>query len=673
MPPPHRPCDPARLITESSTLAERLAALDAARFVGRERELTLVDALFTDDPPAHVVLVHGPGGIGKSTLLREIARRGAARGWTPRLIDGRDLHAAPGDIERAIGDLTGIERPLLLIDTYERIAAADAWVRTRLLPSLPARTIVVLAGRRPPDRAWLEGGWERLATPLPLTGLPADAANALVRARGVTDDEVAARIVSWAHGSPLALTLAADAVQRDGGIWTDEPLRDHPDLVGWILQRVAHEELDAADLDVIAVAALARSCDQRMLHDVLPDIDAERAYAWLCHRSFAERVGSGIGLHEIVRQAIHADLHARAPERERELRRRIADHLYARGLRGGVRLIIDLVELVENPAVRWGFGADGATAYRADLWRPDDLQRIHDELPARYADGPWWTLTEPLLRQAPDRVVTVRDAADALCGFALAVTPENAPSAAEADPLLGPWLAHARHEHAGEQVLIWRDSLDLVAPGDFTSPVLSLLNSAAILRSGLTNPRWSYIPVSPRNAAALAFADAVGAQHLADLDVDLGDGVRQCHLIDHGEAGMLGGVRDAIYAELGVVPQPPGRAAPTPHVTVDDVRDAFRALDHPLVLAASPLARGTSTEERAISVRQLLLRALDQAFGDSPDEQLLRAVLERGYLDPSSSHERAAHELHVSRATYFRRLRAATRRVAELLIAEQRT
>ena len=29
-------------------------------------------------------------GIGKSTLLREIARRGAAAGWTPRTIEGRD-------------------------------------------------------------------------------------------------------------------------------------------------------------------------------------------------------------------------------------------------------------------------------------------------------------------------------------------------------------------------------------------------------------------------------------------------------------------------------------------------------------------------------------------------------------------------------------------------------
>ncbi len=61
---------------------------DEAAFVGRKRELGFVDSLFVDDPPANVVLVHGPGGIGKSTLLRHVQRRGEAAGWTPVLRGG---------------------------------------------------------------------------------------------------------------------------------------------------------------------------------------------------------------------------------------------------------------------------------------------------------------------------------------------------------------------------------------------------------------------------------------------------------------------------------------------------------------------------------------------------------------------------------------------------------
>jgi len=81
----------------------------------------------------------------------------------------------------------------------------------------------------------------------------------------------------------------------------------------------------------------------------------------------------------------------------------------------------------------------------------------------------------------------------------------------------------------------------------------------------------------------------------------------------------------------------------------------------------NPLASGTTPAERAESVRERLRTALDQAFGDSPDEQLLRSVLERGYLAQDTSLESAAVELHLSRATFFRRLRRAVDRVVAVL------
>jgi hypothetical protein len=287
----------------------------------------------------------------------------------------------------------------------------------------------------------------------------------------------------------------------------------------------------------------------------------------------------------------------------------------------------------------------------------------------------WWEATEPILEQAPECVVTVRDALDQLCGLAIAVTPANVPPVIEADVCFGPWLRHARREHAGEQVLIWRDSLDFVAHGDLSSPVLSILNTAAILRSGLPNPRFSYLPIDPENDAAVTFARAVNATHLTGLDVVLGGKVVQCHQLDSGEAGLLGGVRAAVYGELGLTPPvdvdapSPAPAAPVA-ITVQVVRDALRSLDQPLEVAGSPLAHGTTTEERAASVRGEIEDAVAHGFGDSPDEQLLRRVIQRGYLDPTGSHELAADELHVSRATYFRRLRAASQRVADYLIAK---
>jgi hypothetical protein len=59
--------------------------------------------------------------------------------------------------------------------------------------------------------------------------------------------------------------------------------------------------------------------------------------------------------------------------------------------------------------------------------------------------------------------------------------------------------------------------------------------------------------------------------------------------------------------------------------------------------------------------------AAGTAFGDSHNERLLRDVLTRGYLEPGPSHEQVAHDLSLSRAAYFRRLRAAADRVADHL------
>ncbi|HWH96160.1 MAG TPA: hypothetical protein VNT03_20020, partial [Baekduia sp.] len=645
------------------------------------------DSLFDDDPPAQVVLVHGPGGIGKSTLLREVARRGSRRGWTTRLVEGRDLAPVPGEIESALGQVTAADQPLILFDTYERMTAAGGWLRGRLLPSLPARAVVVLAGRTTPEPAWFENGWERLSIELKLEPMPADAALSLVQAHGLDDGELAQQLIAWADGSPLALALAADAAQRDGASWAPERIHEHPNLVQAILHRVARTELDGGNLDVVAVAAIARTCDERMLRDVLPDVDPEAAYAWLRERTFAEPVAGGVALHEIVRQAMRADLRARDAERDRELRRRIADHLFVRGLRAGARKVVDLAELVENQAVRWGFGADGSTTHRPDLWRPEDAVVARERFLVKPSGAAWWETTRPILESAPDRVVTVRDARDALCGMAIAVTTDNAPPVAEADLCLGPWLAHARREHAGEETLLWRDSIDFVGHGDISSPVLSILNTAAILRSGLMNPRWSYIPIDAANPAAVAFARAVNTTHLERLDVHFEDKVVQCHQVDHSDDGLLGGVRAAVYGELGLGAPGPvmlgADAAPLASATFEDdvatvrgpvtrevVRDALRALHQPLELAASALASGATTEQRATSVRAEIEDAVANAFGDSPDEQLLRRIVQRGYLDPSGSHERAADELHVSRATYFRRLRTASQRVADYLIAK---
>ena len=86
-----------------------------------------------------------------------------------------------------------------------------------------------------------------------------------------------------------------------------------------------------------------------------------------------------------------------------------------------------------------------------------------------------------------------------------------------------------------------------------------------------------------------------------------------------------------------------------------------------------PLAPATGTlEERAAAVRARIEQAVDEEFGESAEDRELREALIRTYLDPAASPEQAAAELHLSRAAYLRRLRAAVARVAAHIATERR-
>jgi hypothetical protein len=662
------------------TLASRLADADEDRFVGRRPELQFFDRALDGELDVAVVLVHGRAGIGKSTLLREVARRGIKRGWQPRIVEGRDLAPVPGELERALEGLQHEERPLLLIDTYERMSAAGGYLRQRFLPMLPEGALVVIATRTSPESAWFEGGWERLVHELPLTEMPVDDARALVTEHGVADARRADEIVAWADGSPLALALAADAATAEPR-W--QPIRspDPPEIVRALIRRITAAELDAAHRGAIAVGALARVVTVDLVRDVLPGVDAVEAYEWLASRTFSEPLGDGLTLHDRVRRALRAELRRSDPERERELRRRIADHLYTEAMSGQPRLTIDVADLVENPTIRALYSWDGAAQYRIDGVRPGDAVVVATLMRGRKLHA-WWEATRPFFEHAPQCVAIARDATDQLVGYLIAVTPDNAPDFADDDPLIGPWLRHARATIPDGNVILWRDAVDFTTgPEDAArSEVQAMVNMAGVLRSGLANPRYAYLPVDPAYEQASEFTTLLGAEHLQDLDLG-GEHSVQCHRVDYGPGGLLGLQRIVIYGELGLTPPavPPvvdgaaSRAvAPPPEpFDAEAVRDALRSLSRPLELARNPLATGATPEERAASVRARLETAAEHAFGASDDDQLLRAVLRRGYLEPAGSHEQAADELFLSRATYFRRLRAAAARLADYLVASQ--
>ncbi|MEV4421935.1 AAA family ATPase [Patulibacter sp. NPDC049589] len=647
---------------------DHLDGLESRRFAGRRAELHRLDAFLADRPDRPVLALHGPGGIGKSALVREVVRRARDRGIDVHRVDGRDHDGAGEALAAALAALRTRDRPdagsLLVLDTYEAVPALGALLRRGVRPLLGTGARVLIAGRRPPEPAWREDGWSEVLQTLRISPLADEDARELLRLRGFDAGPAADRITAWAAGSPLALTVAGDAIQAG-----HEPDLDHLDaddlLADVLLERLAADELGGADREVLAVASIALAVDARLLSAVLPGTDGDHAEAWLRSRSFSEQVGTRVTLHDRVRRAVRGSLEASDRNHAHELRRRIADHLYARINEGEVRLFVDLAELIAEEEIRRAIAPPPVT-HRAEWSGPGDADVVAGRLPPGVV--PRWPALRRWFDEAPEAVVLVRDTADEIVGYGVAITPSSAPAWAHEDAVVGPWLADAAVRAPGGDALLLREAGVLSPDADRAeeAAVVATGNHAVIRAAGLTTARWAYVGLDPVDAGRMAMLEAIGYERVPHLD-PADDGGLVCFVRDFGPGGAASWIRDLVYHGVGLAP-----ASHQLTSTMDPgtVRDALRGFHDATALSVNPLARGIGLTERAATVRARIEQASRAAFGDSAEERLQAQVLRRGYLDPDGGHARAMLELHMSRTTYFRRLARATDRVADHVLAD---
>jgi hypothetical protein len=642
--------------------------LDRRELVGRDRELATGERALLAGEPVAVLFVHGPGGIGKSALTAELGRRASASGRPVAALDARDAPPSPGALEDALDGVPELDRPMVLIDSFELIESSAAYLRRDMLPSLPEGSALCVAGRNPPGRGWFEGGWADLVHEIRLGPLADDAAYELVAAYGISG-EAATRIVAWARGHPLALRLAA-RLAGDGAEWLPGDEAAPEELIHALVRRLGETDVSAGHLPALGVAAIARSTTPALLAEALPEHDAAAEWEWLAGRSFVEPVGEGIALHALLRDSVRADLKRRDALLERNLKRRIADHVYAVAeSTGELNRVLDLSHLIENPGLRWGFFWETSASYYLDSPRPGDageIDRILDQPETQPIGGgkAAWEASRPFFERMPELGVVAKDSSGQIVGFTFVPTTAVDAPELERMPLVGPCLRHARQLEPRGEAVIMPYMCDLT--GDPTSGMIGMLANAALLRSSRSNPRYTYMTIDREIELGRVFAEMAGAVRVPEVDTEIDETWADGWLIDFGPGGFLANQRELVYRELNLdpPPRPPERVA---SVYAEQVRDALRSLDRPAELAASPLARGEGVEERAESVRALLATAVEAAFGSQPPERLLRDVIVRGYLDPAPSHEAAAEELFLSRSAYFRRLKQAVERVAEYL------
>jgi energy-coupling factor transporter ATP-binding protein EcfA2 len=681
----------------AGTLGDRLASYRRRRFVGRASEIELVRvALESPEPPFLVLYVHGPAGIGKTSLLEVFAELAAHAGANVVRLDGRDLAPSPPavlealrgvvevpDGEGAIGGPSDSGRMVVLFDTYERLAPLDDWVRTRLLPRLPATALTVVAGRMPPGPAWrADPAWRELLRVVSLRNLSPEESRKYLDVCGV-DPARHEQLVELTHGHPLGLSLLADVVVR-GGEAAADPLT--PDLVGSLLRRFVEVVPSGLHRRALEVCALARVTTEAQLREVLGVEDVHELFVWLRGLSFVESGPEGVYPHDLARDALEADLRWRDPEAYKRVFRGVRAHIRGRltssqgheqqGAIFDAKFLFRRLPSILSP-VDW----DAWGHHYPEPALPGDREPILDMVLAWEGEAAagiaarWWE------RQSEGFFV-VRGQDGGVGGFlALLDLTRASTQDIEADP-----GARAAWEYAmrqapprpGETVtqsrfIVDREAYQGPSPTLNATPILTMQRYLAATRLA-----WDFLTLAEpeRWDAYFAAADlprAVGA--------DFWVGGRRYGLFAHDFRqvpvhALLELVTERALAQ-DVTPSSPTVKPPLLVLSQPEfdqaVRQALRDLRRPDLLGRNPLLRSRlvhdrgADEEPSGAVLEALVCAAVETLGEHPrDDKLWRAV-ERTYVRPAATQERAAAALGLPFSTYRRHLTQGVDRVVAWL------
>ena len=553
------------------TIRDSLERSQADRFSGRERELAQLATLFDATGPL-IVLLHGVGGIGKTSLVRVFERESSTRGRRVRLLDCRSIEPVPLGLLGAIGTSLGVEvrnvadvaaaldalaEPMVFaLDNYEALRLLDGWLRTEFLPALPVSARFIIMGRSLSTASWIAApGWADHVLSLRLRPLPEADISAFLAGRGFSE-AVRDRVAHFSRGNPLALQLCtASLADKPDALSGELGLNQ---VIEYLARTCVNEIADPVLREAIEAASLVRRVTRPVLAAMLPDHSAENILANLRELSFVESAADGLVLHDAFRQAIESRVAAMDPARTRKLKRAawqsVRDQLVAAGARDTWRHTADLLFLLERPVLREAFFPSGATlpverARPADRGPILEIARIHDGDRGAAIISDWW-------QQVTHMFSVVRGSAGEVVGFYVMARPEDIPrSLAECDPLLALWLSYmqARGSDPRLPYLLIRCLLSR-ALGERQSPEWS----ACVLdakRAYLENPRAVAVFTAIREPALVPEAVLdLGFELEPSLTVSIGESLIHTAVLRFGQEGPMHWMLEFVGSDLSREP-----------------------------------------------------------------------------------------------------------------------
>ncbi len=552
-------------------------------FVGRDEELaTLRAAAEAPELPFVVAYIHGPGGIGKSSLLQASLSSVASKvryialdcreieptrkGFLSVLAEALGMQQAEpelGSVAARLGESS--RRTILALDTYEAFGLMDTWLRQKFIPALPDMVLTIIAGRDAPNPAWITTpGWRGLFREIRLRELPADDVKRMLASRGLEESEFA-RASRFARGHPLALELAAAALHSQPNL---EIAAGPPPTVLQQLTDAFLSGLPSVTAEAVEAASTVRRLTEPILRALLAGSDVREVFDNLRTLPFVDATTEGLMLHDVVRDSVARLLAQRDLERSGTYRRR-AWRLFSGESRTGGNLwqsTADLLYLIENPVVRDAFFPKGASDYALEPATPDAGAEIGDI--ATTTDGRemaqlidrWW-------KKHPETFSVAMAGDGKVAGFYFIFEPDDIDERLLADdPLTAAWSQHLRENPVAdeERVLFLRRWLAR-GTGEAPSPTqgacwLDIKRAYMEMRPNL---RRLYTAVEDL-ATYAPIVTPLGFAPIEKAAVRLGNTTYHTMVLDFGESSVDGWLATLIGSELGASEEATVAPAATP-------------------------------------------------------------------------------------------------------------
>ena len=616
-----------------------------------------------------------------SRLLLEFGRRAESSGAGCLRLDARDLaptlevltHCRAGLLDAA-----STHRPVVRLDTYELLSEVDRGLREQMAIRRPADTILVLAGQEPPASGWrLDPGWAPFLHAMPLNNLNRDESRTFLTLRGVPS-EVHIDALGLTHGHPMALALVAEIVRQKGALGAGESA----DVIGSLLERLLAGVPGPDHRMALEAAAHVRVLNEALLGALIDTGYPGSLFAWLRTLPFVAAAATGLHLHELVRDALVADLRWRHPDRSAAYHDRARQYYLDRvgtpdpGVQAQV--VLDLMYLHPRLRAFLQAPADGHSL-RLDAAQPGDagtliaaVRRHEGEESADWATH-WldrrpdaWRIVrgpdgtpEGAVCLLPLELQGVGDPAVEAARLELTAHPPLRPG--ETATLIRFWFGCADHQAVS--------AVQSVIATQFARHFLTTPGLAVTLMSFAHPEQWE---------AFCAYADQRRAPS-ADFTVD--GRLFASFVHDWRTATPAAWLARLSRQELGAHELPAPATDPDALVLGEQdfataVRQALKDYTRPDRLRHNPLlgtrllsARLNGAEspaERVDALKSVVKEAVE-TLANAPRDRRLHRVLVRAYLAPAPTLERAAEVLELPYSTFRRLLGTAVERVTTVL------